>query len=355
MRVADAKKATSPATKRARRPRQATPAAAEPAPAPPPKPPRKPRGAPAIATNGLTKRFKNGVLAVDNLSFEVPTGAVVGFVGPNGSGKTTTIRMLMGLIKPTSGDADVLDQPISHPAAFLPDTGALIEEPAFYPALDGRRNLLVHCRLRGISPDRIDPVIAAVGLEDAVRRAVGGYSQGMRKRLAIAAALLPNPKLLVLDEPANGLDPMGMRDVRQLLRHLADQGRTVFVSSHLLSEVEQACDEVVVIQKGKLIFQGPLDDLLENDQAELIVAAEDPAHHRVIRELCSKAGYAAEQRGDRVFIRAPAIFAAELNRESMAAGVTLVELRRERLDLEQVFFDLTGETANATEGQEVSA
>jgi ABC-2 type transport system ATP-binding protein len=302
----------------------------------------------AIAVSGLVKRFGD-VVAVDDLSFDVPAGQVVGFVGPNGSGKTTTIRMLMGLVKPDGGQASVLGSPITQPAGYLADVGALIEEPAFYPPLDARRNLLVHCRLRGLPEDRIPGVLAAVGLEEAAGRSVGGYSLGMKKRLAIAGALLPNPKLLVLDEPANGLDPIGMRDVRQLLRHLADQGRTVFVSSHLLSEVEQACDEVVMIQKGRLIFQGPLDELLGNEEAELVVAAEDRSHHAALRGLCGELGYVAEQRGDRVYVKAPASFTGELNRQAAANGITLVEIRRERLDLERVFFDLTDN--NATEAK----
>lgn len=306
----------------------------------------------ALSVSALTKKFRHGVTAVDDLSFEIPTGQVTGFVGPNGAGKTTTIRLLMGLIKPTSGTGAVLGHSISHPSAYLKDVGALIEEPAFYPGLSGMRNLLVHCRLRGIDAGRIPATLSAVGLTEAASRSVGTYSTGMKKRLAIAGALLPNPTLLILDEPANGLDPMGIRDVRQLLRHLADQGRTVFVSSHLLTEVEQACDEVVVIQKGRLAFQGPLDQLLHTEEAELVVAAEKPAQHQALRKLCSQAGYPAEQRGDRVYVRAPAAFAGELNRLAMKAGITLVELRRERLDLERVFFDLT---ADDNDRQEVPA
>ena len=307
--------------------------------APAPVSPPKPRVI-AIAADNLSKRFGD-VTAVDGLSFEVPAGAVVGFVGPNGSGKTTTIRMLAGLIRPTAGTATVLGPPISSPASYLSEVGALIEEPAFYPKLDGYKNLLVHCKLRGIDPERIAATIAAVGLEDAARRNVEDYSLGMRKRLAIAAALLPNPKLLILDEPANGLDPIGIRDVRQLLRHLADQGRTVFVSSHLLAEVEQACDEVVMIQKGRLLYQGALTDLLNNEEAELVIAAESASQHRDLRKLCADAGYVAELRHDKVYVRAPSSFAGDLNRMAFEAGITLVELRRERVDLEKVFFNLT--------------
>ena len=328
--------AVAPAPARAEPPR----APNRPAPAPAAAPP-KPVGPPVIVANDLVKRFSNDVVAVNHLSFDVTAGSVVGFVGPNGSGKTTTIRLLLGLIKPTSGTGTVLGHSIQHPERYLPDIGPLIEEPAFYPNLSGRKNLLVQCRLRGIPADRIGPALAAVGLEEAADRTAGTYSLGMRKRLAIAGALIPNPKLLILDEPANGLDPMGIRDVRQLLRHLADQGRTVFVSSHLLSEVEQACDSVVVIQKGRMVFQGPLDELLATEEAELVVAAEDPGDHLAVRKICGEAGHPAEQRGDRIYVRAPASFAAELNRACMDAGVTLVELRRERLDLERVFFDLT--------------
>ena len=308
------------------------------------------RGPPAIVTEGLTKSFAGGITAVDQLSFEVPSGAVVGFVGPNGSGKTTTIRMLMGLLRPTSGTATVLGQPLDHPERFLPQVGALVEEPAFYPALDGRKNLLVHCRLKGIDPSRIDQVIATVGLQDAVKRAVGGYSLGMRKRLGIAASLLGSPQLLVLDEPANGLDPIGIRDVRHLLRRLADQGRTVFVSSHLLSEVEQVCDEVVMIQKGRLLYQGPIEALLGNRGGRLVVVAERPSQHRVIRKLCTAAGYEAVQRDGKVVVSAPKEFAGELNRQAFEAGVTIIELHRERVDLEQVFFDLTSEAEETEAG-----
>ena len=303
-------------------------------------PPAAPPQPPAISARGLCKRF-GAITAVDDFTFDVRAGSVVGFVGPNGAGKTTTIRMLMGLIRPDAGEATVLGSPISAPARYLGEVGSLIEEPAVYPGLTGTKNLLVHCRLRGFDPERIAPTLAAVGLEDAASRPAGGYSLGMKKRLAIAAALLGNPRLLILDEPANGLDPVGMRDVRQLLRHLADQGRTVFVSSHLLSEVEQACDEVVVVQKGRLAFQGRLEDLLGTGEAEIVAVAEDPSQHRGLRRLCRDAGYAAEQRGDRIHVRAPASFAGELNRRAAAEGITLVELRRERLDLERVFFDLT--------------
>jgi len=302
----------------------------------------------AITVQGLVKRF-GAVTAVDDLSFEVASGEVVGFVGPNGSGKTTTIRMLLGLVKPDTGTASVLGGSIARPETYLGSVGALVEEPAFYPALDARRNLLVHCRLRGLPEDRIPGVLAAVGLEEAARRAVGAYSLGMKKRLAIAAALLPNPRLLILDEPANGLDPVGMRDVRQLLRHLADQGRTVFVSSHLLTEVEQACDEVVMIQNGQLIYQGPLAELLGAQDAQLVVAAERRADHRRLRALCREQGHVAEQRGDRVYVKAPASFAGDLNRLAAANGITLIEIRRERPDLEQVFFDLTGDATTITE------
>jgi ABC-2 type transport system ATP-binding protein len=302
----------------------------------------------AIEVRGLEKRFGK-VTAVDDLSFDVTAGQVVGFVGPNGSGKTTTIRMLMGLVKADAGTATVLGGSIATPTTYLGEVGALVEEPAFYPALDARRNLLVHCRLRAIPEDRIPGVLAAVGLEEAAGRSVGGYSLGMKKRLAIAAALLPNPKLLILDEPANGLDPIGMRDVRQLLRHLADQGRTVFVSSHLLAEVEQACDEVVMIQKGQLVYQGPLTELLGGQDAELVVAAEERSHHRALRRICRDQGHLAEQRGDHVYVKAPASFAGELNRLAAADGITLVEIRRERIDLERVFFNLTVDNPSGTE------
>ncbi len=199
---------------------------------------------PAIRTENLTKTYGTRN-AVDGVSLEVPAGVIAGFVGPNGAGKTTTIRMLLSLIRPTTGSVAVLGTPASRPAEYLPRVGALIEGPAFYPGLSARRNLEILATLGGFSTQRVDPLLEQVGLQGRERDAVKTYSLGMRQRLGIAAALLPNPALLILDEPTNGLDPAGILEIRELLRHLKEQGVTILVSSHLLAEVEHIADWII--------------------------------------------------------------------------------------------------------------
>src|SRR5438270_5527732 len=222
---------------------------------------RRSGSAVALRTEGLTKRY-GGRAAVDRLSIDVPAGSVCGFVGPNGAGKTTSIRMLLGLVRPTSGTAEVLGQSIGGPAAYLARVGAMIETPAFYPTLSGRRNLQVLARLTGIDDHRVEAVLEQVGLLDRAGELYRAYSLGMKQRLGLAGALLGAPQLLILDEPTNGLDPPGIREVRGLLRRLADTGTTVFVSSHLLDELQHVCDHLVVINGGRLVFQGSVEALL---------------------------------------------------------------------------------------------
>jgi ABC-2 type transport system ATP-binding protein len=207
----------------------------------------------AVTASGLTKRY-GGRVAVDRVDFELPAGVVSGFVGPNGAGKTTTIRMLLGLIRPSEGAAKVLGQAISDPTKYLPRVGALIEAPAFYPTLSGRRNLEVLTRLARLNRSRIAEVLELVGLSDRGNDLVRSYSLGMKQRLGVAAALLREPELVILDEPANGLDPAGIREIRLLLRGLADRGITVFVSSHLLAEIQTICDHLVMIDRGRIVF-----------------------------------------------------------------------------------------------------
>ncbi|MCA1692926.1 MAG: ABC transporter ATP-binding protein, partial [Actinobacteria bacterium] len=204
-----------------------------------------------IETRGLTKRY-GGRTVVDSLDISVPTGVIAGFVGPNGAGKTTTLRMLLGLVRPTDGQGHVLGVPLTEPSGYLARVGALIESPAFYPGLSGERNLAVQTTLSGIEPGRIPVVLDRVGLAHRGADPYRTYSLGMKQRLGIAAALLGEPSLLILDEPTNGLDPAGIREMRELLRSLASYGRTIFVSSHLLAEVEQVCDWLVVIEAGAL-------------------------------------------------------------------------------------------------------
>ncbi len=207
-------------------------------------------GAPlALATNGLTKRFGDRTV-VDRVDLAIPAGSVCGFVGPNGAGKTTTIRMLLGLIRPTAGGGSILGGSLAEPATYLRKVGALIEAPAFYPQLSGRDNLRALARLGRLKLSAIEPVLARVGLSDRAGDKYRSYSLGMKQRLGIAAALLPEPELLILDEPTNGLDPAGIVEMRGLIRSFADDGMTVLVSSHLIAEIEQVCDYVVMIRAG---------------------------------------------------------------------------------------------------------
>jgi ABC-2 type transport system ATP-binding protein len=302
------------------------------------------RPAAAIRAHGLTKRY-GPLVAVDHLSIQVPAGVVAGFVGLNGAGKTTTIRMLLGLIRPSDGTAEVLGQPITKPAAYLPRVGAMIEGPAFYPTLSARRNLDVLAVLGGHPRAKIQQVLELVGLADRADHPYGAYSLGMKQRLGIAAALLPDPALLVLDEPANGLDPAGIIEIRNLLRRLADQGTTVFVSSHLLAEVEQTSDWLVMIDHGRLLFDGPIDQVLARQRPELVVAAEHPGDLATVARLAVEAGHPDTTANGRFLrVQAPASFAAELNRLAMDQGVTLVELRPEQPNLEDTFLHMTTQT-----------
>jgi ABC-2 type transport system ATP-binding protein len=236
----------------------------------------------AISSSGLTKRFRGGQLAVDHIDLEVPEGSVYGFLGPNGSGKTTTIRMLLGLAFPTSGSATLLDVPMPDGATgVLHRVGSLVEGPAFYPFLSGRDNL-ARCDAADrtadprTAPARIGQALDRVGLLSAARKRYRNYSLGMKQRLAIAASLLRPRELVILDEPTNGLDPQGTREVRALVRQIAADGTTVFVSSHLLAEVEQICTHVGVMRTGRLVFQGPLPELRRTGAARVIVRTADP-------------------------------------------------------------------------------
>ena len=249
-------------------------------------------GTPAIATFGLTKRFRGGQLAVNNIDLVVPHGAVYGFLGPNGSGKTTTIRMLLGLIAPTSGGHELLGRSVpQHAAEVLPRVGALVEGPAFHPHLSGRANLArldaadLHAD-RASSKARIATALERVGLTAAAGKRYRAYSLGMRQRLGIAAALLQPRDLLILDEPTNGLDPQGTREVRMLVGALAAEGVTVLISSHLLSEVEVLCTHVGVMHVGRLVSQGTLADLRSAQTPRLRVETTEPENAaKVLRDL----------------------------------------------------------------------
>jgi len=295
-----------------------------------------------ISTDKLTRHFGD-IVAVRELDLEITGGGVVGLVGPNGSGKSTLIRLLLGLIRPTSGSAQVFDSSISHPRVYASRIGALIESPAFVPSLTARTNLRSLARLRGITNARVDEVLEIVGLRDRSKEPAKRFSLGMKQRLGIAAALLPDPELLVLDEPTNGLDPAGVFEIRQLLRSLGDQGRTVVVSSHLLSEIEAACDTLAVIRYGELLFSGPLDDLVGQAGECIETVPEFPGDIGRLGELLSSKGWKTTVHDEDVRVSAPASQAADVNRAAAEAGITLSALRPHSASLEEVFLRMTGE------------
>ena len=296
---------------------------------------------PAIEVNGLTKAYKEQV-AVKNATFSVPLGTVCGFVGPNGSGKTTTIRMLLSLISPTEGSAKVLGTSIEHPEDYLSSVGAMIEGPAFYPALSGEENLNVLATIGGFPLSRVSELLELVGLADRADSKFKTYSLGMKQRLGIAAALLPSPRLLILDEPTNGLDPAGIHEMRLLLLKLAKEGTTVFVSSHLLSELEVIAEYLVMLREGSVIFAGPIHELLAAQQPSVVLVPEKLSDLAALVTLVIDHGLPATVVDDTVRVVGSQSDAPVLNRLAFAAGITLVELRCEVPSLEETFFDMTG-------------
>jgi ABC-2 type transport system ATP-binding protein len=299
----------------------------------------------AVRTTGLTKRYGTRAV-VDAIDLELPRGVISGFVGPNGAGKTTTLRMLLGLIRPSAGTGEVLGHPITDPASYLQQVGALIEAPAFYPTISGRRNLEILATLGRHGRPTVDSLLDQVGLGDRGGDAFKTYSLGMKQRLGIAAALLPDPELLVLDEPTNGLDPAGIREVRALLRELADNGLTVVVSSHLLGEIQTICDHLVVIDAGRLRYQGAIDGLISAQTAEVIAMPEHAADLQRLAALCTEAGHAARVVDGEVHAAAPAGWAPELNRLAMGRDITLAGLSINRGTLEDAFFAITDSDAH---------
>ena len=287
-----------------------------------------------IETEALTKRYGESV-AVDDLALRVRRGEVYGFLGPNGAGKTTTLRMLLGLVRPTAGRATVLDAPAG---GRLGRIGALVEAPAFYPYLSGRDNLRVLAGHAGVARERIDVVLDEVRLLDRAGDRVASYSLGMKQRLGVAAALLKDPELLILDEPTNGLDPSGMAEMRALIRSLGQGGRTVVLSSHLMGEVEQVSDRVGVIRAGALVAEGTVDEL--RGRAGLRVRAQPLEEARAL--LARQPGVESVTRDDGALsVTADPGLAADLNRALVSAGVAVSELTTDRSSLEDVFFELT--------------
>ncbi len=294
----------------------------------------------AISVEGLTKSYGE-ITAVKNATFEVPLGTICGFVGPNGSGKTTTIRMLLSLITPTAGAGHILDEPISHPERYLAKVGAMIEGPAFYPALTGEENLRVLATLGGCSKDRIPYLLELVGLAKRGGSKYKTYSLGMKQRLGIAAALLPDPKLLILDEPTNGLDPAGIQEIRDLLSRLAGEGVTVFVSSHLLSEIEMIAEYLVMLRKGEVIFFGKTVDLLHRSRPTINVKAKKAKDLEKLLKLVRKVGHPAELADGILRVDADENWGAELNRIAHENGILLQQITPIRPSLEETFFDMT--------------
>ncbi|MGO9823150.1 MAG: ABC transporter ATP-binding protein [Solirubrobacteraceae bacterium] len=291
----------------------------------------------AIEATGLTKRFGETV-AVEGLSFSVTAGRIVGFLGPNGAGKTTTMRMLLGLVRPTAGSATIDGRRYSeleHPAQTV---GALLDGDDLHPGRSGRNHLRVLARAAGVARARVDELLELVDLTDAADRRAGSYSMGMRQRLGLAAALLGDPQVLVLDEPANGLDPQGIRWLRDFLRSLAGEGRSILVSSHVLAEISHTADEVVVINHGRSVLQAPLAELMAQRNGGMRVAGPDTVR---LAELLRSDGAQVEGAGDGAIVVADRT-GEQIGRMIAANGIVISELAARGESLEDVFFELTG-------------
>lgn len=298
-----------------------------------------------IEVRGVRKTYRRArrppQRALDGLDLTVEEGGVFGFLGPNGSGKTTTIRVLLGLVRPEAGDVRVLGRPVPESLPeVIPHIGALVESPQLFPNFSGRRNLRLLAGVAGLPDSRVDEVLEQVGLTDRASDRVKGYSLGMRQRLGIAAALLKKPRLLVLDEPSNGLDPAGIREVRELLRSLGAAGVTVFVSSHLLGEVEQMCDHVAIVARGKLLMTGTVREVIAANRqstGEVRVVVADLAAAAV---ALSGHGFAVETGDDHLAVRG-ATDPAEITRVLARKKMYVSQLTPVEASLESVFFELT--------------
>ena len=310
-----------------------------------------------IETEQLRKEYRRlrhrSTVAVAGLDLAVPEGGVFGFLGPNGSGKTTTIRCLLGLVRPSGGRARLLGADV---ATNLPDViarvGSIVETPTLFPTFSGRRNLALLGRLQGIGPKAVDAVLERVGLGDRGDDMVRTYSLGMRQRLGIAAALLKDPAVLILDEPANGLDPAGIKEIRQLVRRLGDEGRTVFVSSHLLTEIQATCDRVAILTRGRCVAAGAVGDVLTaGGSGSLIVRLDDLVGGLAALQA---AGIEAHRSHDTLVVDLPPDEAARVTETLSAHRLWVTELRPQEVSLEDVFLELTGEP-NGEPGAEAAA
>ena len=306
-----------------------------------------PQGQLAIETVGLEKAFGDQK-AVAGISLSVPSGSVFGFLGPNGSGKTTTIRLLLGLAEATKGEITLQCHKIPKQLAeALPKVGALVEGPAFYPYMSGRNNLIrMDSADRNSNSEtrlkRVDAALERVGLSNAAKKKVHAYSLGMKQRLGLANALLKPRELLILDEPTNGLDPQGTREVRNLIRSLASEGITIFLSSHLLTEIEQLCSHVAVMRAGEIVAQGSLNELQSNGQTRLILVVDQVAE---AKEVLKAAGVTKVKTLGKKLIGSvdSEIDVAILNKQLVGKKIAVSEIRLEHPSLEEYFVDLTGE------------
>ncbi|NYF18048.1 ABC-2 type transport system ATP-binding protein [Microbacterium sp. AK009] len=290
----------------------------------------------AIAVQGLTKQYRSGT-TIGPVHFTVPRGQITGLIGPNGAGKTTVLRMLVRLVAPTGGTV-TLDVGGNEDRAALGRVGALIESPALVHGLTGRRNMEAVAALAGWDAAQIESTLDRVGLLDAADQRVSQYSLGMRQRLALAITLLHDPAVVILDEPANGLDPHGIADLRRFLRHLADEGVTVLLSSHLLTEIEQVCDHVVLMDAGHITYSGPTTGLL----ADLATIDIEPLHAHQLRQLAELAGDSAEVGAGVVLVRGDRVLAASLLEKSVRAGISVAQMRITAPTLEVAFLRMTG-------------
>ena len=299
-----------------------------------------------IQTSGLTKRYGE-VLAVDDLSMNVPRGHVFGLLGPNGSGKTTTMGMLLGLVKPTAGSFSLFDSGIGHLEAMR-RIGAIVETPSFYPYLSGRDNLAYFQGITGRGDSaELDDLLEKVGLADRAGSRFRTYSLGMKQRLGLAYALLGNPDVLFLDEPTNGMDPAGMAEVRDLIRSLGTGGRTVLLSSHLLHEVEQVCDSVAILSKGRLIAQGKVADLVHSQAGDSVrLSTTDNTKAVQILSALDFVGDVTVE-GESILVTAPSERSTDIGVALGRSEVYVTAMAAEDMSLEQYFLDVTGDDEEA--------
>ena len=291
----------------------------------------------AITSHALSKRYANGVLAVDSIELHVPRGQVYGLLGPNGAGKTTTLGMLVGLIRPTGGGAIVAGHDAGSSESRR-QVGALLDRFGFYPYLSGRNNLRVVARYCGLGDRRIELALEEVGMARVANRRYGTYSRGMQQRIALAAVLMREPAVVILDEPTNGLDPQGILDMRVLVREMATSGRTVLLSSHHLSEVEQVCQTVGVIDRGRLRVEGPVSELRGARSLIVKAAPIEPAAQVLVAIVGADR---VIRREDYLVMTLDGVPVREISHALAASGVDILELRQQERSLEDVFFELT--------------